>query len=134
MATASSSSGRRFWAFSQPSTTAVFCPRCQSMLNMPDERELLRCPDCPFTCNMNDPEASSEPVAAQEQKTVMRDAGEAAKDEQAADYKRATVDDPCPKCQFERLQYYTLQLRSVDEGQTVFFECEKCGHTFSTNT
>ena len=47
---------------------------------------------------------------------------------------RATVREPCPKCKHPELQYYTMQLRSADEGQTVFYECAKCGHTFSTNT
>ena len=47
---------------------------------------------------------------------------------------RATVQEACPKCKHPELQYYTMQLRSADEGQTVFYECAKCGHTFSTNT
>ena len=44
---------------------------------------------------------------------------------------RATVDEPCPKCKHRVLRFYTMQLRSADEGQTVFYECEKCKHTFS---
>ena len=36
------------------------------------------------------------------------------------------VDEECPKCGHRRLAYYTLQLRSADEGQTVFYECVKC--------
>ena len=47
---------------------------------------------------------------------------------------RATVQEPCPKCNHPELSYYTMQLRSADEGQTVFYECPKCGHAFSTNT
>lgn len=47
---------------------------------------------------------------------------------------RAVAQEACPKCGHPELQYYTMQLRSADEGQTVFYECEKCGHTFSTNT
>jgi DNA-directed RNA polymerase I subunit RPA12 len=47
---------------------------------------------------------------------------------------RAVVKEACPKCGHPELQYYTMQLRSADEGQTVFYECAKCGHTFSTNT
>ena len=46
---------------------------------------------------------------------------------------RATVDEPCPKCPNQVLRFYTMQLRSADEGQTVFYECEKCKHTFSQN-
>lgn len=47
---------------------------------------------------------------------------------------RATVDEECPKCGHFGLEYYTMQLRSADEGQTVFYECEKCKHKYSQNT
>lgn len=46
---------------------------------------------------------------------------------------RATVEETCPKCGNPEMDYYTLQLRSADEGQTVFYECKKCGHKFSVN-
>jgi DNA-directed RNA polymerase I subunit RPA12 len=31
------------------------------------------------------------------------------------------------------MEFYTMQLRSVDEGSTVFYDCPKCGHTFRQN-
>lgn len=40
---------------------------------------------------------------------------------------RATVKEKCPKCGHPEMSFYTMQMRSVDEGQTVFFECLKCG-------
>jgi DNA-directed RNA polymerase I subunit RPA12 len=46
---------------------------------------------------------------------------------------RATVDEVCPKCGHEGMEFYTLQLRSADEGQTVFYECAECGHKYSQN-
>lgn len=46
---------------------------------------------------------------------------------------RATVEEPCPKCKHPILEYYTMQLRSADEGQTVFYECRKCDYRYSTN-
>jgi len=48
--------------------------------------------------------------------------------------KRATVDEPCPKCNHRGLEFYTMQLRSADEGQTVFYECPACRYKYSQNT
>lgn len=56
------------------------------------------------------------------------------KDQPAERRVRATTKEECPKCKHPELEYYTMQLRSADEGQTVFYNCVKCGHTFSTNT
>ena len=39
----------------------------------------------------------------------------------------------CPACGHGILEFYTMQMRSVDEGQTVFYECLECGHRFSQN-
>ncbi|XP_075211313.1 RNA polymerase I subunit RpI12 isoform X2 [Lycorma delicatula] len=36
------------------------------------------------------------------------------------------VERRCPKCDNDRMSYATLQLRSADEGQTVFYTCTKC--------
>ncbi|XP_068665102.1 DNA-directed RNA polymerase I subunit RPA12-like [Aristolochia californica] len=51
-----------------------------------------------------------------------------------AQVERATVNEACPQCRHPQLEYYTKQLRSADEGQTVFYECPKCRHKFSYNT
>lgn len=39
------------------------------------------------------------------------------------------INHPCEKCGREQVRYYTQQLRSADEGTTVFYECE-CGHKY----
>lgn len=46
---------------------------------------------------------------------------------------RATVEEPCVKCSAPEVGFYTVQMRSVDEGQTVFYECPECKHTWSVN-
>ena len=47
---------------------------------------------------------------------------------------RPTVEQDCEKCDNNMTYYTTRQTRSVDEGQTVYYECTKCGHTFTENT
>jgi DNA-directed RNA polymerase I subunit RPA12 len=44
------------------------------------------------------------------------------------------VDQTCPKCDHPEMEFYTMQLRSADEGQTVFYECPKCAHKYNQNT
>lgn len=42
--------------------------------------------------------------------------------------KSAKINVPCPQCDNFELSYNTAQVRSADEGQTVFYFCEKCGY------
>ena len=44
------------------------------------------------------------------------------------------IDRKCPKCNSEKMSYAAIQLRSADEGQTVFFTCVKCKYKESENS
>jgi DNA-directed RNA polymerase I subunit RPA12 len=44
-----------------------------------------------------------------------------------------TIDEPCVRCGHTPVAYRTAQLRSVDEGQTVFYDCPRCRHTWSVH-
>eukprot|EP00403_Amphidinium_massartii_P041823 CAMPEP_0178445130 /NCGR_PEP_ID=MMETSP0689_2-20121128/39968_1 /TAXON_ID=160604 /ORGANISM="Amphidinium massartii, Strain CS-259" /LENGTH=173 /DNA_ID=CAMNT_0020069591 /DNA_START=1 /DNA_END=518 /DNA_ORIENTATION=+ len=39
----------------------------------------------------------------------------------------AEIEQECPQCLAPKVQFWTRQLRSADEGQTVFTLCKKCG-------
>lgn len=44
------------------------------------------------------------------------------------------VDRKCWKCGHDKMSYATLQTRSADEGQTVFYTCVKCGGQDNENS
>jgi DNA-directed RNA polymerase I subunit RPA12 len=51
------------------------------------------------------------------------------------DGKGAIVDgEVCERCGNDKAYFKTAQLRSVDEGQTVFLECTQCAYRRSENT
>lgn len=39
----------------------------------------------------------------------------------------SVIKQTCPQCNREEMRYHTVQLRSADEGSTVFYSCE-CGY------
>jgi DNA-directed RNA polymerase I subunit RPA12 len=43
------------------------------------------------------------------------------------------TNEECPQCHHPELQFREVQLRSADEGTTVFYTCPQCGHRFNTN-
>ena len=48
---------------------------------------------------------------------------------------RATVEQDCGAgCGNNLMYFYSLQMRSVDEGQTVYYICTKCGHKEAEQT
>ena len=46
---------------------------------------------------------------------------------------RTIINEKCPKCNYNQMYYYTMQIRSADEGSTVFYECVKCHYKFNQN-
>eukprot|EP01006_Ploeotia_vitrea_P052567 TRINITY_DN67704_c6_g1_i2.p1 TRINITY_DN67704_c6_g1~~TRINITY_DN67704_c6_g1_i2.p1 ORF type:complete len:144 (-),score=54.71 TRINITY_DN67704_c6_g1_i2:67-465(-) len=126
------------WVFHQPSSTAVFCTQCHTLLDLPDDHEVMQCPSCPFKATLSDFEHGRLSVSAAGQQqadaSIQNQDAQGSQYGASASFKRATVKEPCPQCGYKKMTFYTLQLRSVDEGQTVFYECPKCSHAYSTNT
>merc|ERR1711981_751060 len=39
------------------------------------------------------------------------------------------IEHECSKCGYDQAECTAKQMRSADEGQTIFYKCLKCGHT-----
>jgi len=112
----------------------VFCPHCGSLLPRSYVvHATLRCRTC--QASVVDPTdkviiSQSKPSAFPSQLRQKRSAiNEVTQEERETD---AWMDVTCEKCGRERVKYYTQQLRSADEGSTVFYTCE-CGNKWTLN-
>lgn len=103
----------------------------------------LTCDKCGYTCRVEDlgslvtitrSTPKPVPVWLAEYRAARAAASGAQVSAVVGGHARATVAEECPSCRAPTMEYYTMQLRSADEGQTVFFECRSCGHKFSVNT
>mmetsp|Transcript_48335 Transcript_48335/g.154773 ORF Transcript_48335/g.154773 Transcript_48335/m.154773 type:complete len:128 (+) Transcript_48335:148-531(+) len=121
----------------------MFCDRCGTMLDMVTKTSSACCEMCGFSRPFSEFSDASVTTSCGPKDFIRRYGIEPLVGEdmekqsltKGKDRERATVDEECPKCQNRGLEYYTMQLRSADEGQTVFYECmkETCRYKFSQN-
>jgi len=112
-----------------------FCPSCRATLKV-DATGDIHCDVCPYKSNLsNIPELPSKVTYSSDRPTPLwaKSDAEQVTLRKSQQPTRATIDEPCIKCGTSPVGYYTVQLRSVDEGQTVFYECPGCNHTWSIN-
>mmetsp|Transcript_20482 Transcript_20482/g.40980 ORF Transcript_20482/g.40980 Transcript_20482/m.40980 type:complete len:135 (+) Transcript_20482:221-625(+) len=113
-----------------------FCPSCGTHVNFSSTGE-LHCPACGLDANLRDMPSDVTSKSSSSKNTVQPVWAKSNEEQQrmrdASGLNRATVDEPCPKCDAPEVTFYTLQLRSVDEGQTVFYDCPQCNYTWSVN-
>lgn len=112
------------------SSSWPFCPQCGTILDPPSISSDVECTFCPFKCPFS--EMSTGEVITTSAPTARPGWIDVDKEDEIME-KHATIEEPCPKCGHHELFFYTMQLRSVDEGSTVFYECPKCAHKFSQN-
>ncbi|KAF5306492.1 hypothetical protein FQR65_LT07320 [Abscondita terminalis] len=120
------SKGRNDYTFvASPS----FCSDCGSILPLLQEKGDIICYRCSrhynpydlestqikYTIHFNETEAYSKNLKEEKKKSNQENEDEG-----------PIVDRKCPKCGNDKMSYATLQLRSADEGQTVFYTCTKC--------
>ncbi|XP_068908968.1 DNA-directed RNA polymerase I subunit RPA12 [Tenebrio molitor] len=110
-----------------------FCPDCGSILPPPKEKGGIVC----YTCSRKFPADVFEGYKVTY--TINFNSGQ--KFDSKKDHKKIkdenegpVVDRKCPKCGNDKMSYATVQLRSADEGQTVFYTCIKCKFKESENS
>mmetsp|Transcript_58514 Transcript_58514/g.67578 ORF Transcript_58514/g.67578 Transcript_58514/m.67578 type:complete len:150 (+) Transcript_58514:49-498(+) len=130
----------------RPQTSADFCLQCGELLGLPKYSDYFECNKCGFKISILEykmDEIITEKVFTKKKpwlekyndKNTKGKKGKQVENTTAsAGPSRAVIDMPCKKCDSKKLYYYTMQTRSADEGQTVFYECVKCGHTEVENS
>ena len=114
-----------------------FCPQCRATLAV-DSSGRINCGCCEYESNLSYMDPSELPSITTVSQDTLKPTWARSDEEQAAlrssnTPTRATVEEACLRCGHGEVGFYTVQLRSVDEGQTVFYECPKCKHTWSLN-
>ncbi|XP_055587319.1 DNA-directed RNA polymerase I subunit RPA12 [Uranotaenia lowii] len=118
------------------SITPGFCPECGSILPLLKMTRTVTC----YNCHSNFNEAVYGTMEMEY--TIPFNSYEIKKSNQQQKLKtecEEEIEGPivsrrCPKCGNDKMSYATLQLRSADEGQTVFFTCTKCKFKESENS
>ena len=112
-----------------------FCPHCGALLALPDHNP-IKCGVCSFSTTFEEvalpvvvTRSAARPTPSWAVENL--EARDSAKKQDGP--ARMTSAERCPKCDHPELQYYTMQTRGADEGQTVFFECPNCNYSFSLN-
>ena len=112
---------------------ANFCPRCGAILPTLGSNGGLACIVCKF-------ELAIEVMEDAEVKYVVHfNTRSEYLEEQQLKSAQSKTDGPlverrCPKCGNDTMSYASLQLRSADEGQTIFYTCPKCQHKETENS
>ncbi|KAI4242133.1 MAG: hypothetical protein L6R40_004176 [Gallowayella cf. fulva] len=111
----------------------VFCTDCGNLLDgaSGDRAVILNCEVCgtknadtSSTTITTKSKPSAFPSALRSKRSAVQTLTE--EDTQTT----ATIRQACPECGKQKVRYYTQQLRSADEGTTVFYSCDQCGNKY----
>ena len=107
----------------QSSNLDLFCKFCGTLVPIRHE-SVLKCPLCQQAFSsetLENSEITVNVTKTQEETTTAKGSG------------RTIINERCPECGKEGLYFTTAQIRSADEGQTIFYECIHCHYKYSQN-
>jgi DNA-directed RNA polymerase I subunit RPA12 len=99
----------------------MFC-FCGTILDIPTVGNEVMCQRCGARIELNE-----------ETPVVMSKTFESTNKVDIKKAKGAKIKQQCPMCNSEEMSYSTVQMRSADEGQTIFYECD-CGYRMKLNS
>ncbi|XP_014253169.1 DNA-directed RNA polymerase I subunit RPA12 [Cimex lectularius] len=105
-----------------------FCPDCGSILPLLEDVSSVQCYSCK---RIFDHEAFGTMESSY---TIHFNTYTKARNVDQGEDEGPIVERRCPKCNNDKMSYATIQLRSADEGQTVFYTCTKCRHKETENS
>ncbi|XP_046403033.1 DNA-directed RNA polymerase I subunit RPA12 [Ischnura elegans] len=108
-----------------------FCPKCGSILPAMKDTGNIIC----YSCKQE--YTALEVYSAMEKEYTIHFnsiTGKKYEKKKSAGSEGPIVERQCPMCGNDKMSYATLQLRSADEGQTVFYTCTKCHFKESENS
>lgn len=114
-------------------TDIAFCSVCGALLpNLPVEGNTINCRACKYAAPIDEffERETRYTVFFNKRQDLSKKGKKDDKDEEEG----PTIERKCPKCGHDKMSYAALQLRSADEGQTVFFTCLKCKYKESENS
>eukprot|EP01130_Rhizamoeba_saxonica_P001839 TRINITY_DN11675_c0_g1_i1.p1 TRINITY_DN11675_c0_g1~~TRINITY_DN11675_c0_g1_i1.p1 ORF type:complete len:121 (-),score=15.26 TRINITY_DN11675_c0_g1_i1:107-469(-) len=107
--------------YSNSNLATSFCQECNSLLSLPKKSGIMNCDICGFSCMSGDVE--SQEIVTNSRKRE-EDRGFVVAESEGQMIVDGTV--VCEKCGCIKISFYTRQMRSADEGQSVFYTCTKC--------
>lgn len=115
----------------------LFCDHCGSLMPRTtgsSSDQMIRCEDCTlYTKDTSDKVivSTSKPSAFP---SALRSKHNDVQNVNTEELQVESVtNEECPQCHAKEMFYHTKQLRSADEGSTVFYRCGECGYKFNTN-
>ncbi|XP_060935933.1 DNA-directed RNA polymerase I subunit RPA12 isoform X2 [Limanda limanda] len=101
-----------------------FCPECGNVLPLPGIQDTVYCPQCSFFIPVA--EFSGQEIQSTVIFNLVEQSSVALDEDEDTELKGPVIDRRCSHCNKEGMVYHTRQMRSADEGQTVFFSCIHC--------
>ncbi|KAJ2096368.1 DNA-directed RNA polymerase I core subunit rpa12 [Coemansia sp. RSA 376] len=110
-----------------------FCLTCSDLLDNPGDQDIIVCRSCGETQSGSQFEEIETVSRSQENAfpSRLRNKRSLVQGVGSGERENAHVEETCPECGHTDMTFYTIQMRSADEGQTVFYKCVKCAHGFS---